>query len=235
MDSTNRNQLLHSLNEIEKRFREPDEADELFGDDENPPEDECRIIFDSKLSHAEKVEKVRALRDRKFEDVIETAALYAHALGVLDDSEKGPKPGETAKREIRQRAQAVSKLTTEARISIVSDFITLLQAIPDNIFVPDLRRTLEVLCELTGDSEIECARAAARDWHQVKGTWGVDSARETAKSWLEVSGVTRLERIKEKLEAQVKRSSRSVSGASPRVRARTRVKRAGRRSSGKAA
>jgi hypothetical protein len=45
----------------------------------------------------------------------------------------------------------------------MDDFLALLQAIPDDLFVPDLRGTLEVLCELTGDSEIECAREAARD------------------------------------------------------------------------
>lgn len=54
-------------------------AQELFGDCENPPDDESEIIFDDDLTHEEKVSKLRAIR----EDKLTKDRIHARALGIV--------------------------------------------------------------------------------------------------------------------------------------------------------
>lgn len=56
-------------------------AQELFGNYENPPEDESEIIFDDDLTHEEKVSKLRSIREEK----LAKDRIHARALGVLLD------------------------------------------------------------------------------------------------------------------------------------------------------
>ena len=80
-----------SYNELSEIFRQADakatvEADELFGEGE-PSEAELEIIFDSKLSHTDKLAKLKVLRGvvkpKSFKRRLTPGDfLHARALGI---------------------------------------------------------------------------------------------------------------------------------------------------------
>jgi len=57
------------------------ETAELFGDKEDLPDDESDIVFDSDLSHEEKVQLLQVIRATKLSDDV----IRAKALGVKFD------------------------------------------------------------------------------------------------------------------------------------------------------